>query len=393
MRIERIDWFRLEPAVVKESWTDEGSVWPSAPPCFIVRVASDTGLTGIGEATSQVWYYGETAAQIGSCLALYAQVLQGADAENIALCQHKMAMAYSGGMPGGRSARAGVEIALLDVMGKHRGLSVSALLGGARRPRLEQLTNLYHKTPETMAEACRVFAGKGFRGLKIKVGDVIWEKGLSAPAMERELSFLEAALDSVPRDVMIDADANQAWRNPKLAAAKISRFDRHDNLSLEQPLHYANIEGHREVRMTTRVPVILDESIHSPEAAMQAVRSGACDRVVIKACRVGGLTMARQVMGICEAAGIGVSIDTAPYTLVGDTAHVHLAATAADPYPVDCDGHITFLKLADPGVFIGGLTFDGPMVVVPDAPGLGIDADWAKLARISVEQSDGAGRA
>jgi L-alanine-DL-glutamate epimerase-like enolase superfamily enzyme len=205
--------------------------------------------------------------------------------------------------------------------------------------------------------------------------------------MEHELSFLAAALETVPKDVMIDADANQAWRNPKLATAKISRFDRYDNLALEQPLHYANIEGHREVRMTTRVPVILDESIHSPEAAMQAVRTGACDRVVIKACRVGGLTMARQVMAVCEAAGIGVSIDTAPYTLVGDTAHLHLAATAADPYPVDCDGHVTFLKLADPAALVGGLTFEGPMAVLPDAPGLGIDADWRRLAALAVERS------
>ncbi|MFO1171212.1 MAG: mandelate racemase/muconate lactonizing enzyme family protein [Hyphomicrobiaceae bacterium] len=387
MRIEKIDWFRLEPKVVKESWSDDTSVWPTTPPCFIVRVATDKGITGIGEATSQVWYYGETPDQIRSCLELYGAALKGADAENIALCQHKMGMTYSGGMPGGRSARAGVEMALLDAMGKHRGLTVAALLGGARRMRLEQLTNLYHKTPESMADACRSFVTKGFRGLKIKVGDVVLQKGLSYPALEEELSFLEAALATVPRDVMIDADANQGWRNPKLATAKISRFDRHDNLALEQPLHYANIEGHREVRMTTRVPVILDESIHSPEAAMQAVRSGACDRVVVKACRVGGLTMARQVMAICEAAGLGVSIDTAPYTLVGDTAHVHLAATAADPYPVDCDGHITFYKLADPGALIGGLTFDGPMAVVPDAPGLGIDADWGKLAKIAVEHS------
>ncbi len=385
MRIEAIDWFRLEPKVVKESWSDETSVWPATPPCFIVRVATDTGLTGIGEATSQVWYYGETADQIRSCLALYAEVLKGADAENIALAQHKMTMAYSGGMPGGRSARAGIEMALLDAMGKHRGLTVATLLGGARRTRLEQLTNLYHKTPESMAEACKDFVTRGFRALKIKVGDVVWQQGLTGPALERELSFLEAALATVPRDVMIDADANQAWRNPKLATAKISRFDAYDNLSIEQPLHYANIEGHREVRMTTRVPVILDESIHSPEAAMQAVRSGACDRVVVKACRVGGLTLARQVMAIMESAGLGVSIDTAPYTLVGDTAHLHLAATAADPYPIDCDGHITFLKLADPTVFIGGLTFDGAMAVLPDAPGLGIDADWTKLAAIAVE--------
>ena len=56
---------------------------------------------------------------------------------------------------------------------------VDALLGGAYRNELTMLTNLYHKTPQDMADACREYVSRGFKGLKIKVGDVLLAKGWS----------------------------------------------------------------------------------------------------------------------------------------------------------------------------------------------------------------------
>ena len=92
-------------------------------------------------------------------------------------------------------------------------------------------------------------------------------------------------------------------------------------------------------------------------------------------------------MSICEAAGLGVSVDTAPYLLVGDTAHCHVAATASGHYPVDCDGHLTFYRVPE-GTFKGGVRFDGGMAGLPDGPGLGVDADCKKLARIAVQKAE-----
>ena len=379
-KIAAVEAFRLYPEVIKEAWVDDSYVWPSRMPSFLVKVTTEDGDWGIGEATSQVWYLGETAAHMESVIGLYDRALKGADAGNFALCHRLMERAVGGGMPGGRGARSGVDMALYDLAGKSLGVPVHALLGGAERTRFEQLTNLYHKSADEMAAACREFVGRGFKGLKVKVGDVMLAEGWSRANLESALAKLEAALDVVPRDVYVDADANQGWRSAKWTVSVLERFAGHDNLSIEQPLPYDDIDGAAFVRAHARVPVILDESVWSPEAAMRIVRAAACDRVVVKLNRLGGFFPALQTITICEAAGVGVSVDTNPFSIVGDTASCHLAAVARMPYPVDCEGHVSFTKLGDPNPFTGGITFEDGLAVLPDAPGLGVDVDWDRLA-------------
>jgi L-alanine-DL-glutamate epimerase-like enolase superfamily enzyme len=230
-----------------------------------------------------------------------------------------------------------------------------------------------------MAEASKAFVDRGFRGLKIKVGDVMLAKGWSRENFESELAKLQAALEVVPRSVYIDADANQGWRSAKWTVAVLERFRDYDNLSTEQPLPYADLDGAVFVRRHSRVPVILDESVWSPEAVLQLVRMGACDRIVMKLNRIGGFLPALRAITICEAAGVGVSVDTNPYTILGDTASCHIAAVASTPYPVDCEGHVSFLDIGSPNPFRGGITFAGGLARLPDAPGLGVDVDWDVL--------------
>jgi L-alanine-DL-glutamate epimerase-like enolase superfamily enzyme len=377
-KIANLEHIELHPSAIKESWNSE-SIWSPIIPCFLVRVTAEDGTVGVGEATSQVWYLGETASQIAGLLDLYKKRLVGLDPTNLAMANHRMQMSYSGGMPGGRSAQSGVDMAIHDLVGKLWGVPVSTLLGGARRKHLDLMTNLYHKTTEAMAAASNDFVLRGFRGLKIKVGDVIWKNGLCAASIAADIGFLQAALDVVPPDVFIDADANQAWDNVGLTVRLLERFRNAANLSIEQPLKYDNIEGHREIRQRSTVPVILDESVWSPEATQNLIRSGACDRIVLKTNRVGGLSQARNVIAVCEAAGVGVSIDTNPYTLVGDTAISHLGMTTRSHFPICCDGHETFLKLPDPSIFSGGVATGRGYAELPDRPGLGIDVDWEKL--------------
>ena len=188
-----------------------------------------------------------------------------------------------------------------------------------------------------------------------------------------------AALEAVPSSIYIDADANQGWRSAKWTVAALQRFAAFDNLSIEQPLPYADLDGAAFVRAHTKTPVILDESVWSPEALMQIVRMGACDRMVLKLNRLGGFFPALQAISICEAAGVGVSVDTNPYTIVGDTAVCHIAAVVRTAYPVDCEGHVSFLDMGTPNPFRGGIVFNGGRARLPDAPGLGVDVDWKLL--------------
>ena len=389
MKIAAVEGFRLYPKAVKEAWIEDEYVWPSRPPAFLVRVTTEDGAQGVGEVSSQVWYLGETPEQIASCLELYDQALKRRDPANFALAHHLMEAAYSGGMPGGRGARSGLDMALHDLVGRARGVPVHALLGGAYRSELELLTNLYHKTPEEMAAACQDFVGRGFTGLKVKVGDVMLAEGFGRLSFAAELAKLEAALEVTPRDVYVDADANQGWQSAQWTVAKLRRYRDHDNLSIEQPLHYADLSGAAHVRAHGGVPVILDESVWSPQAVLELVRLGACDRIVLKLNRLGGFVPAMQAVAICDAAGIGVSVDTNPYTIVGDTASCHIAACIRTHYPVDCEGHLSFIDLGQEPLFSGGITFRDGRAHLPDAPGLGVDVDWDAVARHQAARADG----
>ncbi len=381
MKIASIEAVRLYPKAIKEAWADDEYVWPSRMPSFLVKVTAEDGTMGVGEAASQVWYLGETAEQIESCLSLYDQALRGQDPANFARAHQLMEAAYSGAMPGGRGARSGVDMALYDLVGKARGVPVHALLGGAYRIELELLTNLYHKTPEAMAAACQDFVGRGFTGLKVKVGDVLLARGFGREAFASELAKLEAALEVTPAEVYIDADANQGWESAQWTVTKLRRFAGHDNLSIEQPLHYADLSGAAFVREHAGVPVILDESAWSPRAVLELARLGACDRIVLKLNRLGGFFPAMQAVAVCESAAIGVSVDTNPYTLLGDTACCHIAAAIRSHYPVDCEGHLSFIDLGPEPLFSGGITFKGGRAHLPDAPGLGVEVDWGAVAR------------
>ena len=112
---------------------------------------------------------------------------------------------------------------------------------------------------------------------------------------------------------------------------------------------------------------------------MQIARMGAADRIVLKINRVGGFFEAQKTIAICEAAGIGVSVDTNPFTLIGDTAICHAAAICRTPYPVDCEGHQSFLTLGEHDFITGGVTIEGGVATLPGAAGLGVDVDWEVL--------------
>jgi len=236
-------------------------------------------------------------------------------------------------------------MALYDITGKVHNCPVYEILGGGYRTEFEVLTNLYEDTPEEKAKACQEYVQKGFCGLKVKVGDSILMSRFSVENFKREKTKLMAALEAVPSDIYIDADANQTWGNAKIAVnivEDILQDKFYLNLSIEQPLHYLDISGHSYLRQVLKVPIILDESVLSPEAMFQIAKNNAVDRIVLKLNRVGGFWKARKIVNICEAASIGISLDTMPFTKLGDTALCHLAATIRDPYPVDDEGYLWF---------------------------------------------------
>lgn len=378
MKIKNVDKFPISLHFAKAGYREKDkalSVWARGVYPIIIRINTDEGISGLGEATTITHYFGETQEGMMKLLESYEQLLVGEDPFNVASAHCQMDLVTGADAPGCHSARAAIDMALYDIIGKAKNQPVYEVLGGAYRTEFEMLTNLYEDSPEEKAKAAREYVKNGFRGLKIKVGDILLTKGWSMQNFRRERDKLIAALEAVPPDIYIDADANQSWGNAKIALTAVEELLQnkyYPNLSLEQPLHYLDISGHSFLRRAARVPIILDESVLSPEAMFQIAKNDAADRIVLKINRVGGFWPARKVIDIAEAASIGVSLDTMPFTILGDTALCHLAAITRDPYPVDAEGHLWFDNVSP---FKGGMEIKNGRAILPKTPGLGVELD------------------
>ncbi len=350
----------------------------------IIRVKTDSSVVGFGEAGSIASYLNQTMGGLLDWLQAYSDALVGADALNLNDVSRRLDKVSGEFPPGCQPARAAIDMAIHDIVGKAREVPVYEVLGGAYRTELELLTNLYEETPDEKAAAARRFVKQGFTGLKVKIGDSIILNGRTSENLEREKQKLLAVLRTVGPEIYVDADANQSWANAGQVRgifASILDEEFHGNLSLEQPLHHLNLKGHAELREALAIPIVLDESVVSPEAMAQIVNMGAADRIVLKASRVGGLQKAQQIVNICESAAIGISIDTMPFTKLGDAAHCHLAATIRDHYPIDAEGHLWFEKTP----FVGGFSINNGRAILGDEPGLGVELDEQALTELSVE--------
>jgi L-alanine-DL-glutamate epimerase-like enolase superfamily enzyme len=387
MKIVSIDTFPIKMKPVKPDYQANqlGSIPGTST--VIVRINTDKGISGLGEVAAGSAYFNQTMGSVLDWLRGYEGKLVGRNPLD-RIGAHRVMEQISGAYPPGcQPARAGIDLALYDIAGKAHNCPVYEILGGVYRTEFELLTNLYELTPERKAAACKEFVRKGFRGLKVKVGAATRAQGISVETFKYEQAKLVAALEAVPRDIYIDADANQSWGNAMIAVRIIEEVLQkkfYPNLSLEQPIHHLDLDGHRFIREALKIPVILDEPVVSPEAMLQIVKHAAADRIVLKWNRVGGLWQARKIIDICEAAWIGVSLDTMPFTRLGDTANCHLAATIRDPYPVDADGHLWFADTP----FRGGLEIKKGRAKINSAPGFGIELDEKKLEAMMISPAE-----
>lgn len=387
MKIVGIDLFPLRLTPVKPGYQARQRGGFTAHATVIVRVNTDDGVHGLGEATTGTAYFNQTPGAIIEWLRAYATALHGANPLDL-IGAHRIMDGVSGEFPPGcQPARAAIDIALHDIAGKAYGCPVYQLLGGAHRTRFDLLTSIYEPTPDEAVTAAKAFVAAGYRGLKIKVGATTRAHGIGVDAFRVEVEKLVAVLQALPATVYVDADANQSWKSAKIAVRLVEEIlarTHAQNLSLEQPVHHLDLQSHRYIRDALKIPLILDESVLSPEAMLQIARLEAADRIVLKPNRVGGLLPARRIASICEAGSIGISLDTTPLTLLGDTANGHLAATLRDAYPVDVEGHLWFEEAMP---FVGGLVLQDGTATVGNAPGLGIELDEARLERLLIAPS------
>ncbi len=264
------------------------------------------------------------------------------------------------------SVLCGLEIALLDALGKARGCGVSTLLSAAASaPRAAVAANAVVSARETQAAAAAARAArvKGFGCVKLKVG-----LGLSTGEEIERVAAVRAAIGPA---MQLRLDANEAWQFEE-AGAILCGCAPYDIQFVEQPLQAGDLAGMRALRQKMPIPLAVDEALRGPASAELILASQAADIFVIKPQSAGGLTVAQRMIATAAAQGVSSVITSTLEAGIGVAAALHLAA-ATPVVTLEC-GLATLELLVDDLLKEPLVARDG-LLAVPAGPGLGVEPD------------------
>ena len=328
----------------------------------LVRLRTSDGVTGFGESSPYPPVMSETQASDLAMARRLAGLVKGRDP--FALPQ--IAQAMDDFVPHAPGIKAAFEMALWDICGKIAGQPVYRLLG-AYRDRFETDQTVYLETPAVAAEKAAAIAKKGFKHVKLKLGET----------PERDIARVKAVREAVGPRIGIRVDANQRWSVPDAIRA-LRAVDGYDIQFCEQPVPFWDWAGLRRVRSNVPVPLMADESINSPHDVITGIREDAMDMINIKLMKSGGILHAVREANIADAAGIPCMLGCMSESRVALTAAAHIVLSQPIVRFADLDA---FLEHAvDP--VVGGMRVQAGVVTLPDAPGLGLDIDPAFLAKL-----------
>jgi muconate cycloisomerase len=384
MKITRVDTIEVQ---LPNRWAGYGWHGLQIPigNYLILRIETDTGLIGLGEAPALPdWggergcYYGEdpkTAAHIIS--RYFKPLLVGSDPRDISALLARLDTKVRGHM----CAKSAVDLALHDLAGQAAGIPVYQLLGGAMRRKASICHSIGIAAPEFAAKEAAAAAAEGIQTMQIKVDG----------RPEVDLAVVGAIREAIGDEVDIFPDINQGYRSAKQAIRAVEAMSEFRICAVEQP-----VEGKETMARVTAavdVPVWADESVWTPSDALETINKHSADAISIYYTKSGGLQRAMEIGSIAAASGTPVNVNGALETGVGNAGNLHLvAALRAEVMP----SVIPVTNIAGRGVNkVGGVFYTDDIIKepfnyedgclhIPDRPGLGIELDVEKLERYRV---------
>jgi L-Ala-D/L-Glu epimerase len=323
----------------------------------VVRLTDSDGVTGWGEAP-QVWQVtGDSlaGAQAYTTGPLTAAVT-GRDSDDLVSTCRSVAASVAGNF----GAKAAVDVALHDLAARRRGVSLPVFLGSTVH-RVDTDVTLAAGAADELVGAAAERVAEGFSVLKVKVGTD------AATDVER----VRAVRQSVGPDVKIRLDANQGWTARDAVRVIHALEDGALDVELvEQPVPAGDLDGLAWVTAHVSTPVMADESVYGVRDLVEVIRRRAADLVNVKLAKCGGISAARTLIELARAHQVGTIVGSMMETQIG----VGAAASVVAAYvtTATCDLDAAWWATSSP--VSGGMRYDGPVVVLPQAPGLGIEA-------------------
>jgi O-succinylbenzoate synthase len=365
MRLESLTLTHLRMPLVAAFETSFGRI--THRDCILVTLRSE-GLTGYGEcvADRDPGYCYETTGTAWHILKDFiAPLILGQDVLDAEDFQRRVE-----GIRGHNLAKAGVEMAVWDLLGKRAGKSLRELLGGERMKVDVGVSVGLQASPEKLVEAAAEYVAQGYRRVKIKI-----KPGRDAADT--------AAVRAAFPNLLLQVDANSAYSLQTSAA--LQPLDDMELLLIEQPLHEDDIWDHRKLQAEFKTAICLDESIVTPRHARYAIEMDACHIINIKPGRLGGLSQGVAVNDLCRARGMPVWCGGMLETGIGRASNLAIASLPGFTLPGDISASDRYY-LRDITRERFNLNADST-IDVPSAPGLGVSIDPSALAAFTLAET------
>jgi L-Ala-D/L-Glu epimerase len=352
MKIERLTFIphRLKR---RERW-QTASYSADFVDVFYVQIQTNDGVTGIGAGSVVPNGRGDPFGEgLEAVKAAAGDLFVGKDPLEIA----PLMSALHGAVKRYSRHKAGIELALYDLMGKAFNVPLSTLLGGGSRAAIPVLRMLSLGTPDEMAETAARFVRQGYRHLKVKLGT---DRG-------GDLERFKAVRRAVGPDVNLTVDFNGAYDAPA-AIEVITNLAEHGLTMVEQPVPGTDLAGMAAVTQAVETVILADQGVESAREVFRVARANAAKAISIKLLKFGGLRECLAAARVCEAAGLICHIGGMATSALIDAAQAHLAS-ATQSVVTPCEvGEFAALE----GDRVEGLTVVEGNLQVPAGPGLGM---------------------
>lgn len=324
----------------------------------LVRITSESGETGWGEAAAAPTMTGETVESMMAAVRYLAPFLIGMDAENFAATDRELAWR----MYGNHAAKAAIEVAMLDLVGRAHRQPVHELLGAKQRGRVPVLWLIGTGSLEGDVAEARAKKAQGVIAYKIKIG-------ANDPQADAQRTI--AICEALGSGMLISADANQGYSVED--AIQYVRAVEHCAMDfVEQPVAGDDLEGMARVAAASGIAIGADEGIHSLDDIELHRSAHAAEGGSLKIIKLGGLRAVYQAGILCEQIGIHVNLACKiAESSIASAAILHVAAALPRlDWGVSLSSQYLARDLARQPIMI-----DHGFAEVPKGPGLGIEVD------------------
>ncbi|MEQ1553615.1 MAG: dipeptide epimerase [Ferruginibacter sp.] len=327
---------------------------------ILIKIFTNSTIVGIGECSAFPMIVGETQNTCYEMAKDFANLWKGKNALNLEERLNELHLFTAGNS----TIKSAFDMALYDIAAKNAHIPLYKFLGGEYKEMLSDIT-VGIGLPETMAMQAKTFVNNGAAILKVKLGkDVV-----------TDVARIKEIRAAIGNNCKLRIDANQGWsfEDAKDALTQLGQY----NIEFcEQPMRTYNDDLLPELMKLSSIKIMADESVYNHYDAKRIIKNNACHYINIKFAKSGGIHEAKKIIEVATKSNIACMMGGMLESRVALTAFAHFAAANTQIVFYDMDTCMLGHK-ADP--VIGGVTYKGYTVQLPNGIGIGASVDESFL--------------